>query len=81
LRTSLSCIKLKKRPLKNAAAEVILGKEQWHVKAAPLYLDKTQTVRLIWLNAYSRPLFSVGDFDPEGKSDWPSFWCVIRVHW
>jgi len=37
-------------------------------------------VRLLWLqNAYSRP-FLVGDFDPQSRSDWLSFRCVIRVY-
>jgi len=38
-------------------------------------------VRLSWLeNAYSLPLFSAGNFVPWSISDWPSFWCAIRVH-
>ena len=38
-------------------------------------------VRLSWLaNAYSRPPFSAGNFDPKSRSDRPSFWHAFRVH-
>jgi len=36
-------------------------------------------MRLSWLdNAYSRPLFSTGDFDQLSRTGWPSFWHAIR---
>jgi len=24
---------------------------------------------------------SMGNFDPQSRSDWPSFWCVTWVHY
>jgi len=29
---------------------------------------------------YSRPLFTVVNFDRQSRSHWSSFWCAIRVH-
>jgi len=26
------------------------------------------------------PTYLASDFDLQIRSDWPSFWCVIRVH-
>ena len=38
-----------------------------------------QDVRLRWLeNAHSQPLFSMGNFDPHSRLDWPIFLCAIK---
>jgi len=45
-------------------------------------LYRTRIHRL-WGSAGLKYLFvlvSAGDFDSWSRSDWPSFWCVIRVH-
>jgi len=38
-------------------------------------------VRLSWLKMPIRAhFFSAANFDPQNRSDWPTFWCAIRVH-
>jgi len=53
----------------------------WLILYKCTLLTNSWVARVSWLeNAYSHPLCFAGNFDPQNRSHWPSFWCTMTVH-